>query len=82
MPSYHKGHKYILCIIDKVTNYLITFPLYQAKSEEIEEALINNVITKYSIPEFIIMDQDSALKSSPMTQLLARFNIKIRTVAP
>ena len=23
MPSSHKGHKYILCIIDEVTNYLI-----------------------------------------------------------
>ena len=42
----HKGDKFILCIIDKVTNYLITVPIYQAKSEEIGEALIENVITK------------------------------------
>ena len=35
----HKGHKYILCIIDEVTNYLITVPILQAKSEEIGEAL-------------------------------------------
>ena len=82
MPRSHKGHKYILCIIDEVTNYLITFPIYQAKSEEIGEALIDNVITKYCIPEYIIMDQDSAFMSSLMTYLLAKFNIKIRTVAP
>ena len=82
MPRSHKGHKYILCIIDEVTNYLITVPIYQAKSEEIGEALINNMITKYCIPEYIIMDQDSAFMSSLMTYLLARFNIKIRTVAP
>ena len=37
MPRSHKGHKYILCIIDEVTNYLITVPIYQAKSEEIGE---------------------------------------------
>ena len=37
MPRSHKGHKYILCIIDEVTNYLITVPIFQAKSEEIEE---------------------------------------------
>ena len=30
-----KGHEYILCIIDEVTNYLITVPIYQSKSEEI-----------------------------------------------
>ena len=54
MPKSHKGHKFILCIIDKVTNYLITVPIYQAKSEEIGVALIENVITKYCIPEYSI----------------------------
>ena len=82
MPKSHKGHKFILCIIDEVTNYLITVPIYQARSEEIGEALIDNVITKYCIPEYIIMDQDSTFMSSFMTYLLNKFNIKIRTVAP
>ena len=56
MPRSHKGHKYILCIIDEVTNYLITVPIFQARSEEIGEALTENVTTKYCIPEYIIMD--------------------------
>ena len=34
MPKWHKGHKYILCIIDEVTNYLVTMPIFQARSEE------------------------------------------------
>ena len=51
VPRSYKGHKYILCIIDKVTNYLITVPIHQSKSEEIGDALIENVITKYYIPE-------------------------------
>ena len=46
MPKSHEGHKFILCIIDEVTNYLITVSIYQAKSEEIGEAIIENVITK------------------------------------
>ena len=82
IPRSHKGHKFILCIIDEVTNYLITVPIYQAKSEEIGEALIENIITKYGIPESIIMDQDSSFISSLMTYILNIFNIKIRTVAP
>ena len=60
MTRSHKGHTYILCIIYEVTNYLVTVPIFQARSEEIGEALIENVITKYCIPEYIIMDQDSA----------------------
>ena len=67
MPRSHKGHKFTLCIIDEVTNYLITVPIFQARSEEIKEAFIENVITKYCISEYIIMDQDSAFMSSPMT---------------
>ena len=82
MSRLYIGHKFILCIIDEVANYLITVPIYQAKSEDIGEALIGNVITKYCIPEYIIMDQNSAIMSSLMTCLLNKFSIKIRTVAP
>ena len=56
MPRSQKGHKYILCIIDEVTYYLITVPIFEVRSEEIGEDLIENVITKYCIPEYITMD--------------------------
>ena len=65
-----------------MTNYLITVPIYQAKLEGMGEAVIENVITKYFIPEYIIMDQDSTFMSLLMTYLLSKFNINIRTVAP
>ena len=64
MPRSQKGHWYILCVIDEMTNYLITAPLYQARSEEVGEALIENVISKLGMPEYMIMDQDSAFMSS------------------
>ena len=82
MPRSHNGDRFILCIINEVTHYLITVPIYQARSEETGEALVDNVITKYCIPEYIIMDQDSKFMSSLITYLLNKFNIKIRTVAP
>ena len=34
MPKSSKGHKFILCIIDEVTNYLIMVLMYQSKAEE------------------------------------------------
>ena len=82
MPRSQKGHKFILCNIDKVTNYLITVPIFQAKSEEVGEALIENVISKYCIPDCIIMDQDSAFMSSLMNFLFNKFQIKVKMVAP
>ena len=82
MPRSGKGHKFILCIIDEVTNYLITVPVYQSKMEEVGEALIEHVITKYYIPNCIVMDQDSAFMSSLMSCLFNKFDIKMKTVIP
>ena len=78
MPHLHKGHKFILCIIDEVTNYLIMVPIYQSKTEEIGEALIEHVITKYHVPDCIIMDQDSAFMSSLMEYLFNKLISKLR----
>ena len=82
MPKSNRGHKFILCIIDEVTNYLITVPLHQSKSEEVGEALIEHVIMKFCIPDCIIMDQESAFMSSLMNYWFSKFNIKIKMVAP
>ena len=64
MPISQKGHKFILCIIDEMTNYLITVPIYHLRSEEVGEALIEHVISKFCAPNCIIMDQDSAFMSA------------------
>ena len=44
MPKSYKWHKFILSIIDEVTNYLISVPLYHSKSEERGNALIEHII--------------------------------------
>ena len=82
LPRSHKGHRFILCVIDGVINYLITVPFFQAKSEEVGEALVKNIISKYSIPDYIIVDQDSAFMSSLMNYLFNKFEIKVKIVAP
>ena len=82
MPKSYKGHKFILCIIDEMTNYLISMAIYQARSEEIGDSLIDNVISKFGIPEYLIMDQDISFMSTIMKYLFRKLNIKIKTVAP
>ena len=82
MPRSQKGHKFILCIIDEMMNYLITVPIFQSRSEEVGEALIKHVISKFCIPDCIIMDEDSAFMLNLMSYLFRKLNIKIMTVAP
>ena len=82
MPKSYKGDKYILCVIDEVTNYIIMAPVKQARSEEIGEIFISSVFSKYCVPDYIIKDLDSAFMSSLMNYLLKKLGIKIKTVAP
>ena len=82
MHRSQKGHMLILCIIDKMTNYLIMVPICHSRSEEVVEALIEHVISKFCAPDCIIMDQDSAFMSTLMNYLFRKLNIKIMTVAP
>ena len=77
-----RGNRYILCIIDEATNYMITSPIKHSRSDKVGEALINNVISKYCVPDYMIMDLDSAFISSLMNYLFKRLGIKIKTVAP
>ena len=65
-----------------MNNYLITVFIYQSKAEEIGDALIEHVITKYCVSDWIIMDQGSAFMSSLMNYLFSKLDIKIKTVAP
>ena len=82
MLKSYRGDRYILCVIDEVTNYIITAPVKQAKLEKVGEILINSVFSKYCVPDCIIMDLDNAFMSLLMTYLFKRLGIQIKTVAP
>ena len=82
MPKSYKGDKYILCIIDEVTNYIVTAPVKHARSEEIGEILIRSDFSKYCVPDVMFMDLDSAFMCSLMSYLFKKLGIQIKTVAP
>ena len=82
MPRSNKGHKYILYIIDEVTYYFITVPIYESKAEEIGDALIEHIVMKHCIPDCIIIYQECAFMSSLINYLFSKLDIKIRRVAP
>ena len=82
MPKSYQGHMLILCIIDNVLNYLFTIPTHQSRSEVIDDALLDNMISKCYIPDYIIIDQDRAFMLSPRHYLFKKFDINFETVAP
>ena len=76
MPRSQKGHKFILCIIDEMTNYLITVPIHHSRSEEVREALKEHIISKFCAPDCIIMDQDGTFMSTLMNYLFKKTEYK------
>ena len=63
----------VTCILDEVMNYLITVLIHQSTSEE-----IGNVISKYCVPSYITIGQDSTFMSSLMNYLLKTLDLKIK----
>ena len=61
---------------------MIIVLIHQSRSEETGNVLIDNVISKYFVPAYIIMDQDSTFMSSLMNYLFKKLNTKIKTVPP
>ena len=55
--------------------------MHQSRLEEIANSLIANEISKYCVPNYIIMDQDSTFMTSLMNYLFKKFYIKIKTMA-
>ena len=82
MTKPNKGHKIILCIIDEVTNYVITVPVYQSKSEKIGDTWIDNALSKYCIPILYNKGSRQCLYVIINELYFKKFDIKIKTVAP
>ena len=77
MLKTYQGQKFILCMLHEVTNYVITIPIHHSGLEVIGDALIDNIPLKYCIPDYIILDQDSAFISSLTHYLLKKFDLAV-----
>ena len=59
-------------------NYLTAVLIHHSRWEEIDNALIENVISNYCVPDYTIIDYSSASMSSLMNYLLRKLDIKIK----
>ena len=77
MPISYKEHKFISVVIDEVASFFETIPIHQSRSEEIGDSLIEHVFSKYSVPAYMITDQDSAFISTLINYLFKMLDMKI-----
>ena len=51
MPRSYKGNNFISVVINEVTNFIVTTPIHQSRSEEIGDVLLEHEFRKYGVPE-------------------------------
>ena len=61
---------------------MVTFPIHQFRCEEISDTLIAHVLSRYGMPDYLIMHQDSAFILPVINYLFRNLGIKIKTLAP
>ena len=82
MPKSYKRHTFILIAIYEITNFMVTISIYQLRSQGIGDTLIEHVFSKYSICEYMNIDQDNMFMSALINYILKILGTKIKTVAP
>ena len=82
MPQSYEEDTFILVVIDKVTNFMKTMLINQSTLEEIGNASIEYVFSRYCILKSMIMGQDIAFMSTLINYLFKRLGIKFQTLAP
>ena len=81
MPQSYKWHQFIL-VINKVTIFMVTIPIYQSISEEIGKVLIEFVFNKYSIPRMHDHGSRQCIHVCIDKLLIKKLGITIKTITP
>lgn len=76
------GNKYILTAQDDLTKYSIAMTIPDQEAKTIAKQLVNNIICKYGIPDFVLTDQGTNFLSKLFKELCKLLNIhKLQTTA-
>ena len=71
-----RNNRYLLTIIDFLTRYAIALPLKDQTADAVVRALVEQVFTKYGVPEVIISDRGTNFTSDKMSALTRELAIR------
>ena len=80
MPTSDKGYKFILLIIDEISNFVVATPMKSVTSPEVCKILFDHFIAYFGNPVKIISDQDPTFTSYFTQLMFQKYNIKHLTV--
>ena len=82
MPKGFLSYKHLLIATCKKTNFVYTIPLKNKKTQTIADALIHRVFLLTETPTKLSIDQDSALTSQVITEVLRSLECTMQIISP
>lgn len=77
LPRSRKNNKFILVVVELCTKWVCAIPLKSATTKAVTDALLNNVILEYGVPEIILTDNGTQLTSLNFHEFCKKLNIRI-----
>ena len=69
LPLTQNGNRYVVTFIDYLTKWIESFACSDQTSETIAKLLIDHVICRHGVPEYLVSDQGTNLLSSLMQEV-------------
>uniref|UniRef100_A0A0K0DTU5 RNA-directed DNA polymerase n=1 Tax=Strongyloides stercoralis TaxID=6248 RepID=A0A0K0DTU5_STRER len=82
LPETLRFNKYLLVIVDDLSMYALTLPLWKTNSECIIEALITKVFPIFGLPKMIRYDNAQYFNSASIVKALNEWGIGMRNSTP
>ena len=76
LPKTDKGNRYVLVLQDFLTKWPLAFPMPDKKSQRIAELLVNEVIPLFGVPESLLSDRGTNLRSHLMRDVCDLLGMK------
>ena len=75
-PKSFAGHAYILAAIDYFSKWAKVVPLKEVKKENVVNFIRSNIIYRYGVSQYIIIDNGKPFYKKLMSKLYERFGFK------
>ena len=82
LPMSSKGNRYILVITDLFSKWVEAFPMRSTDTESLATILINEVVCRYGVPQYLHSDQGANLTSKVIQSLCKQLGIQRTQSSP
>jgi len=81
-PTSAGGHKYAIMAVDYFTKWAEAMPTFIEDDNPTALLIINHIITRFDVPQFIVTDHGSYFKNHMMTELSAKLGFHHENSTP